>query len=490
MAGVEGPGGVRPRLESGVPGLDEVLEGGLFKSSLYAINGASGTGKTVLASQICFHAVRAGERALYVTLFSELHGNLLANLSSFSFFDACRVSRELQFVSAGRNLADAGPDGVLDMLRAALHQDRPAVLVIDGFRTVEQAACSSHKLIMFVQGLQALATLTGTTGLLLSCSPAGHPGPEQALVEGVLDLENQLQELRAVRTLTVRKFRGGNHLPGQHVFHIDGKGVRVSPRMEARRLTEAPAGLPSQSDRIRFGLPGLDRTLGDGLPAGSTTLVLGPTGAGKTLLGLHLLAEGARLGELSMHFGFFEMPSVLLARARGLSLPLDEAAGAGLVRFVWQPPSEETPDDLADRLLRLLRKRPVRRLVIDGLVGFEQVSLYPARLGRFFSALARELCALGVTTVVTEETRQLFVRDLELPIPGVSAAWQNIIFLRTVEGESGLKRVLVVLKARSAAHDTGLYEFTIGEGGFVMGDRYTAASRRRLATRELMTGRD
>jgi circadian clock protein KaiC len=464
----------RVRLASGIPGFDEVVQGGLFRSSLYVINGAPGTGKTVLASQICFHAVANGERALYVTLFSELHANLIANLESFAFFDARHVSRDLMFVSAGRNLAAADPNGLLETLRSLLHDARPGVLVVDGFRAVDHAAWSATKVTMFVQGLQALVTLTGTTGLLVSSAAAGHPTPEQSLVEGIIDLEHRAVELRATRTLSIRKFRGGNHLPGCHVFRIDRLGVRVSPRLEARPCHDSAAQVEGSNDRLDFGVPGLDRLLGDGVAVGSTTLILGPAGSGKTILGMHLLAEGARLGQRGLHFGFFETPPALVTRTRRFALSVEAALKRDLLEIVWQPPSEQTPDELADRLLSTLRLRPAKRLFIDGAVGFEQVSPDRGRLGRFFAALSRELTALGVTTVVTEETRELFARDVEIPIEGVSAAWQNILFLRTVERPTELRRVLTVLKTRGAAHDQGLYEFTIGDHGFELGARVHA----------------
>jgi circadian clock protein KaiC len=455
------------------------------------VTGAPGTGKTVLASQICFHTVARGGRALYVTLFSELHANLIANLQAFTFFDPGQVSRALKLVSAGRDLAEAGPEGVLTTIRNMLHEERPTVLVIDGFRAVEQGVWSPTKLTMFVQELQALATLMGTTGLLLTCAGDAQATQEQALVEGLIDLENQAIDLRAVRTLAVRKFRGGNHLPGRHVFRIDGSGVHVSPRLES---SQSPEPRPFErtdpsEERVHFGVAGLDRALGDGLAVGSTTLLLGPAGSGKTLLGLHLLAEGARRGERGLHFGFFETPPTLLQRARGFSLPLQPALDQGLLEVVWQPASEQTPDELADKLLGILRVRPARRLFIDGAVGFQQVSVYPGRLGRFYAALARELCNLGVTTVVTEETRQLLSRNIKVPAEAVSPAWQNIVLLRSIEGRSELKRTVMVLKTRAAAHDTGLYEFTIDGHGFVMGQRYGLSSHV-SHDGHLMRGRD
>jgi circadian clock protein KaiC len=476
----------RARLTSGIPGLDEVLEGGLFRSSIYVVNGGPGTGKTVMASQICFHAVSRGERAVYVTLFSELHANLIANLESFTFFDPRPISRALKFVSVGRNLADAGPDGLLDCLRGLLHEDRPGVLVIDGFRAAEHATWPSIKLNRFVQGLQALLTLTGTTGLLLSNSPHDRPGAEQYLVEGIVELDDRARGLRGVRTLLVRKFRGGGHLPGRHAVCIDSTGLRVFPRMESRHIAQPTVftGEDGTSDRVHFGVAGLDQVLGDGVGRGSTTLILGPSGSGKTILGLHFLAEGVRLGEPSLHFGFFETPQALMARARRFGLSIEAARDHGVLDLVWQPPSEQPPDQLAERLLAAVRRDSTSRLFIDGAVGFEQVSDDRRRLGRFFAALSRELSSRGVTTVVSEETRQLFVRDVAIPIEGVSAVWQNILFLRTVECEAELRRVLVVLKTRVGAHDPGLYQFTIGPRGFELGPRVRSTGDVVVAGRE------
>src|SRR5690606_8884592 len=249
----------------------------------------------------------------------------------------------------------------------------------------------------------------GCTVLLLvsNTGPRGTRA-EDTIVDGIIELTDELSTLRPARHLQVRKLRGSDHVRGKHTLEIDGDGISLLPRIEAPplRLPEQ-ARLPPGTARVEVGLPGLDQLLAGGLPGWSTALLLGPTGTGKTILSLHFLAAGAARGERVLFFGFFERPHTLIEKGRRIGLELGVAEQRGLARFAWEPYGEGSLDGLGHRLLGLIREHRPRRLVIDGLQGLQQAAHYPERLRAVLSAVVDELEAQHVTTLYTVETVEL-----------------------------------------------------------------------------------
>ncbi|MBL9105931.1 MAG: recombinase RecA [Myxococcales bacterium] len=470
----------RRRLTSGIPGLDAVLGGGFFHRSIFIINGRPGAGKTILGSQICFHVAREGERALFITLLAETHGHLLANLESLSFYDAEAVSRSLNFINGYSVLEKDGLTGLLGLLRATIREHRASVLVLDGLVTAEQISGSDLAFKKFIHELQTLVGVVGCTVFLLSSGKSDDVvRPEHTMVDGILDLQDEVEEMRAARTLVVRKLRGTPFLRGRHYFEISGDGVTVYPRLESRLALPSRPFPAGSLDDTSLGVPGFDHMLGGGVSAGTTTLVLGTPGSGKTLLGLHFLAEGARLGQNGLYFGFYEHPQALLAKAEQVGIPLRRLVGDRQIELLWQAPVEHVLDALADRLLTAVQRIDARRLVIDGLIGFKLSSASPGRLTRFFAALANELRALGVTTLATDDQRDTPFGELDLPLAHVSALWENMVVLRAnasaVEAPE-VTRSFAIVKRRNGAHGVSI-PFTIDAGGIRLGRREETPGR-------------
>jgi circadian clock protein KaiC len=209
------------------------------------LKGAPGAGKTVLSSQLSFHVTAEGGRALYVTLLSELHGSMIDDLKSFAFFQPAVVGRELKYLSLSGSFRDLGLGGLLQEVNAAVHQERPALMVLDGFLPLDEGG-STLTVPMFVQDLSALVNLVGATLLLTDSTPAGTHAPVHAMADGIIELDEALVEQQARRTLRVGKLRGGRHLGGLHPFTIDERGVRVSPRFERSGEGHPPAPPPSE----------------------------------------------------------------------------------------------------------------------------------------------------------------------------------------------------------------------------------------------------
>ena len=470
MAGENGAPIVLKRVPTGAAGLDAILGGGFFEGGLYIVTGRPGAGKTTLANQACFAKVAAGGRALYVTLLAETHGRMLAHLSQMRFFEPAAVGGPLRYVNGFTAVQSEGLPGLLALLRDAVREHRADVLVLDGMPAITNLAEPAVDYKRFISELQAWVAVMGCTVLLLTSegSVAGER-PENTMVDGIVELSSGRRGMRSLRELVVTKFRGSAYVEGAHAYAIGEDGVVVYPRVEAELVPEAT--LPIRTDRLAFGVPGFDRMLGGGVGGGSVTLALGSSGAGKSILGMHFLAEGARRGENVLHFGFFEMPPLVLARGDRLGMELSRYEREGRLSIRWHPPAERILDELAYDLLDQVANRQVTRLFVDGLVGFKEAA-HPERLAAFFSVLSKHLSALGVTTVITEETRELFIRQLEVPTPGVSAIFDNIVLLRQFESGAELFRLAAIMKTRDSAHDRNLYRFEITDSGIEIRDRF------------------
>lgn len=461
------------RLATGVPQLDIILQGGILQGGSYIVAGQPGSGKTILANQICFNHVKAGGKAVYISLLSESHGRMLGHLAQLSFFDPEVITRTLHYVSGYDALRAEKLKGVVSFVRKLIKRHGATLLVFDGMTRLGSFASNTVEFKQFVHELNVLLEFTGCTALLLTDSSAemdlGYPA--KTMVDGLIELRDRLEGLRSVREMMVTKFRGSAFLRGAHFFDIDFDGLHFYPRVEARLAT--PSQEPAASkERLSLGISGLDRMTGGGLAEGTSGLVLGSSGTGKTLLGLHFLASGLASKEPSLYFGFFESPARLRKKGDDLGLKLSGHARTGLFEIVWQPAGELILDALAERLLDLVAEKKIKRLVIDGLAGFVEAPSAPERLTYFFKALTNELRALGVTTLLTVEMRELFGPDVKVPLLGLATVAENIVFLRQVEIASELRRAVAVMKTRENAHDDKVRELTITDAGLVVGDPF------------------
>lgn len=450
------------RVTSGIAGLDTILMGGFMPGGIYIVQGAPGVGKTILTNQICFHHTAAGGRALFVTLLAENHARMTDSLRGLTFFDDSRIPDQLTYLSAYPELRENGLKSLTDMLRREIQRRRYTLLVIDGLIAAQSSAETELAFKEFVHDLQEIAFATDCT-MFLTTNATRTMGPERTMVDGLIELRDELYGWRAASDLQVRKFRGGAFLRGRHAYEITDDGIVVHPRLEAL-FAQPSRPDPGLSGKTSIGTPQLDTMLGGGLPVASTTMVMGPTGTGKTTLGLHFLSRSSR-GEPGLMFGFYETPARIQAKAEQICPPLGELLRSGAVEMLWQPPTTELIDAYAERLLQAVRQRRVRRLFIDGLNSFRKATVDPNRLGLFFSALSNELRVLGVTTIYTLEAPCIFGPAAEVPLGDASNLAENMIMLRFIELRSKLYRMLSIMKVRDSNFDSELREFHISREG-------------------------
>jgi circadian clock protein KaiC len=463
------------RVPSHVPGLDTILSGGFLSGGLYLIQGLAGAGKTVLASQMVYGHAAAGGHARFVTVLGENHGRMMAHLRSMRFFEQSLVPDRVSYISAYQALDE--DDGELKRLTALLRREVQSsgatVLVLDGVSAVEAKAGSIFAMKRFTHELQTLASATDCTIFLLTTGSVVPSGPEHTMVDGVIELKQRAYSSRTERRLLVHKIRASTFLEGEHAFRITSEGITVFPRVEAQFVF--PSRLEQRSPpRLSSGIPSLDTLLQGGLPGATQASLVGPSGAGKTTVGLQYLSNSSA-SEPGLLFGCFETPERLRLKADRMGLRFSEAEQKGELELLWYPVGEHILDEIAHRLLDSVRRRGVKRLVIDGVSGFQQAALEPERMPRFWSTLSAELRALGVTTLHTMEMPELIGAELRVPIKGISPLTETLILLRYVELRSRLYRLISVFKVRDGAFDSTIREFAITDTGIIIGEPFMGA---------------
>jgi circadian clock protein KaiC len=452
------------RLATGSAELDEILGGGLPSGSVTVIAGEPGSGKTVFSLQLLFHLARQGKKALYFTTLSEPALKLMRYMQLFGFFDADLLDDRIIVVDLASAIRAKNAERALAEVIARVEAEEPDLVAIDSFKAIHDLLGEPARSRAFVYDLAVhIAGWSGTTLLVGEYTAAEiNSHPEFAIADGIIRLTSERQELTSVRSLEVLKLRGANYVSGQHFFDITRDGATFYPRVRG------PAGDTrsgfSLKDRVPTGVPGLDELLGGGLPRGSATIVEGGTGTGKTLLGLHFLLEGARVGQPGLLLTLEESPGQLrdIAAAFGWDLATLEAEGRLVIHYT--SPSELSPDRFLNQARQLVQGRGVRRAVLDSLTSTALGVPSDRRFRELIHSLGRHFQNAGVTLLMTQEVPEL-LGSVQVSGQGVSTAADNIIVLRYVEFGGRLERAISVLKARGVNHDNQVHRAVITAQG-------------------------
>lgn len=451
-------------LATGIEGLDVILSGGLPAHHLYLIQGLAGSGKTTLACQIGFgHAKQQRKKVLILTLIAESHAKLLQHLENFSFFDASLLGKEIVFFSGYSAIVEGGLRELLNFITASLNDQRPDILIIDGFRSVRESRNSELSLSEFMHSLNTLISTMGCTTFLLSPVEGNFPESENTLVDGLIELSQSHEGTRTIRELQVLKVRGSDHLLGKHAFEVKKDGITVYPRLEALSArTNSPA--PSSEKLVSFGIPSWDKLINGGVMEGSTTNLLGTPGTGKTIMGLHFLYEGLRRKEKCLMLGFYESPARLVQKARRVGMDFAPYLEDGSLEIIWRLPTEVMMDELALRLLKNIDSRGVTRLLVDGTDGFRHIAMHRERIESFLIALVNELRIRCVTTFFTQEL-PYFRESIVHSDATQSILYENMVLLNFAQIDGVNHRQIAVMKMRDNDYDPSIQLLNISDQG-------------------------
>jgi circadian clock protein KaiC len=469
------------RLPTHVPGLDEVLGGGLPEFSFNLIAGAPGAGKTTLAQQIVFGLAGRDRPALYFSVVGEPPLKMLRYQQQFSFFDATRVNDSVRFVNLGDDIVNGTLETILGRIVEEVEAASPGVVVVDSFRTLARAAARGSEndldLQHFVQ--QLAVRLTGweaTTFLVGEYQPAeSEHNPVFTVADGLFWLYQSLDHNSMVRKMHVMKMRGQAPIPGLHTFRITADGLQVFPRVivgpaeKSTGAVSAHGGRPPK-DRLSIGVKGLDDMLGGGIPAGYSVLIAGPSGSGKTVLATQFITEGVRRDEPGIVVLFEKRPSEY-AYGSGTEPAFEQAIRDGKVGLIHTRPLDLSIDETLHDIVEAIDRLDAKRLVIDSLSGFE-LALAPTFREEFRESLYRMVAVLtgmGITLLMTAELEDSYV-DLRFSPHGTAFLTDAIVMQRYIELNGQLQRIIGVVKVRGSAHSKHLRSFEITDEGIVLGE--------------------
>ena len=471
---------------TGVANLDLVLGGGISRGTLVIVVGPPGSGKTTLANQMAFAAAHTGQRAMVLTALSEPTSKLIAHLRSFTFYDDELVGDMVQFLSLQQFLPD-GLETTGDELVSAARHARASYVVLDGFRGVRGVDMDPQAARQFLYHVGTTLSVLGTTTIITSEADPRDPAffPEATTADLIIGLHYTLEGVRQRRSIEAIKVRGGAPLSGLHGLALNADGAIVYPRLESRVAAASHGSRMGQLDsgddadmqmeqhgeldgRASFGITGLDNLLSGGLTRGTSTMVVGGLGTGKTMLALHFALAGALAGEPTLLLSFRESRRQLILKAEpfvlGDTLQSTLAPKGALTLFRWAP-VELVPDIMADQLMASIDELGIRRLVVDSSAELERAvaeeSPHP-RVDNYLAALVEALRMRGVTALFTKEVRQVGASDLDFSNNAISVMAENVLLLRKVEQDGQLRRLLSVIKMRFSAHATStVHEFSI-----------------------------
>lgn len=462
---------------SGTPGLDDVLNGGFSRGHVFLIEGRPGTGKTTLGLRFLLAGAEAGERGLYVTL-SESESELRDGAASHGW--ELPASIEVFEVIPPESLLD--PDEQQSLLYSsdlelgeattaifqAFERVQPTRVVLDSLSEIRLLAQGPLRYRRQVLALKHYFARRGATVLVLDDMSGGdNDRTVHSLVHGVVQLDELWPEYGAERRrLRVSKYRGRQYRGGWHDFTIRRGGLHVYARLVAQEHHTA-----YKRDRRTSGIAHLDALLGGGIEQGSSTLVLGPSGTGKTSFALQFVLSAIQRGEKAAYFMFDEELGLLFSRWRAVGVDLEKYRAEGLLHIVQVDAAELSPGEFAQRVKASASELQAKTVVIDSLNGYQAAMPQEHALILHMHELMQYLNRQGANTFLTVAQHGL-VGDMKSPVD-ITYLADNVVLLRYFEALGKVRRAVSVIKKRSGPHEESIREYRLTPKGLQVGDPLT-----------------
>ena len=460
------------RILTGIAGLDEVLSGGLIAHQAYLIRGQPGSGKTTLGFHFLGEGVSQGETSLFIS-FSESESRLRRNANligidteQVEFLD---LSPTADFFTEDQSYdifspAEVEKAPITQKIIEKIDSINPQRVFLDAIVNFRFLTKDSFQFRKQVQSFLRFIIDRNITLLFTSEGSDRHPDDDlQFMSDGVIDLQITPDK----RNIRVAKFRGSDFVGGYHELQLSDRGIAVFPRLIPQSFKR-----DIEMEVISSGIPEIDELLSGGIERGTTTIISGASGVGKSTFGMQFMKEAAGRGERSVLYAFEESKDTLLQRCLTVNIPVHAMIERGTLSVVKIEPLKYTPNQFAYLVRQEVEQNNAQIVMIDSTSGYK-LSMQGEDLIRQLHSLCQYLKNMGVTVILVNETHSVVGREFSVTEVGLSYLADNLIFLRYLELDGELRKAIGVLKKRVSDFERTLREFKITKYGIKVGEPLT-----------------
>ena len=460
------------RISTGIPNLNEILSGGLIVHQAYLVKGKPGSGKTTLGFHFLNAGAFAGEKTLFIS-FSESEARLRRNakliglnLDRVEFLD---LSPSADFFTEDQSYNIFSPTEVekapiTQKIIDTIEEVQPERIFLDAITQFRFLASDKFQFRKQIQSFLRFILDRDITLLLTSEGSDRYPDDDlQFLSDGVFNLHFTSER----RSIQVVKFRGSDFIGGKHEFKLSDRGMTVFPQLVPEAYQR-----DLELEIISSGIPEIDELLNGGIERGTTTIISGPSGVGKSTFGMQFMKEAAGRGERSVMYAFEESRETILKRCQGIDIPVDAMIDRDTLSVVKVEPLKYTPNQFAYLVRTEIEQNDAKIIMIDSTSGYK-LSMQGEDLIRSLHSLCQYLKNMGVTVILVNETHSITGGEFSVTEVGLSYLSDNLIFLRYLELGGQLRKAIGVLKKRISNFERTLREFNITKYGIKVGEPLT-----------------
>lgn len=456
------------RMSIGIQGLDDIMMGGLIARRAYLLHGSPGSGKTLVGLHFLTAGAAIGETALFITM-GEPEDQIRANASAVGldtsgvqFLDLAPSPDFFSQVQAYDifSPADVEREPTTERITSEVNVLKPIRVFVDAITHFRYLSTDNSQFRRQIHSFLRFLVENGATVLFTSESSVAEPDDDlQYMSDGIIRFEHQHDK----RTLSISKFRGSDFISGEHSMRITNHGVEVYPRI----LPSPELRQEFATEMISSGVPEMDELIAGGLERGTIVIISGPSGVGKTTLGMQFMKEAAGRGERSVVYTFEEVAELLVRRSESVNIPVSTMIRRGTLTVIQVEPLRYTPDEFAAMVRRDIEENGAALVMIDSVSGY-RLSVRGDDLVRHIHALSKYLQSMGVAVILINEIEDI-VGSSRVTEIGISYIADTIIFLRYLEIKGELRRAIGVLKKRLSDFEKTLREFQITRYGIKVG---------------------